>query len=90
MGLTVVGWTIRGRDGLARARAEDVVARIRREVRDGAIVLLHDAPERGDREPAAVRALPAIFEAITAGGLNVVPLAQWLDDPQLEGEGSEM
>ncbi len=76
--LTVVGWTVRGRDGLARARPEDVAARIRRGLRDGAIVLLHDSPERGDAEPAVVRALPAILDALHAERLDVVPLAQWV------------
>jgi peptidoglycan/xylan/chitin deacetylase (PgdA/CDA1 family) len=75
--LVVVGWTLGGRDGVARARPEDVAARVRRDLRDGAIVLLHDAPERGDREPAAVRALPAILDAMAAGGLEAVPVESW-------------
>jgi peptidoglycan/xylan/chitin deacetylase (PgdA/CDA1 family) len=75
--LVVVGWTLGGRDGVARARHEDVAARVRRDLRDGAIVLLHDAPERGDREPAAVRALPSILEAMAAGGLEAVPVERW-------------
>jgi peptidoglycan/xylan/chitin deacetylase (PgdA/CDA1 family) len=79
LGLIVVGWTIGGRDGVARARPEDVVARIRRSLRDGSIVLLHDAPERGDREPAAICALPAILDAIAAARLEVVPLGKWLN-----------
>ena len=77
--LTVVGWTVSGRDGVASARVEDVVARVRRDLRDGAIVLLHDAPEKGDREPAAVKALPAILDAIAAERLDVVPArAPWV------------
>ncbi|HLK36624.1 MAG TPA: polysaccharide deacetylase family protein [Polyangiaceae bacterium] len=78
LGLAVVGWTVAGRDGLAGARPEDVVTRVRRELRDRVIVLLHDAAERGDREPAAVRALPAILDAIAAERLDVVPVAQWV------------
>jgi peptidoglycan/xylan/chitin deacetylase (PgdA/CDA1 family) len=77
--LTVVGWSVSGRDGVASARVEDVVARVRRELRDRAIVLLHDSPEKGDREPAAVRALPQILDAIAAERLEVVPLAPWVD-----------
>jgi peptidoglycan/xylan/chitin deacetylase (PgdA/CDA1 family) len=77
--LTVVGWTIGARDGLASARVDDVVARVRRDARDGAIVLLHDSPERGDREPAAVRALPPILDALDAERLPVVPLSGWVD-----------
>jgi peptidoglycan-N-acetylglucosamine deacetylase len=77
--LTVVGWSAAGRDGLASAHVDDVVARVRRELRDGAIVLLHDAPETGDREPAGIKALPAILDAIAAEGLDVVPLAPWVE-----------
>ncbi len=75
--LTVVGWSIGGRDGLSGVRPADVVARVRRDLRDGAIILLHDAPEHGDREPAALRALPAILDAIGAAGLEIARVQQW-------------
>lgn len=86
--LVVVGWTISGHDGLASARVADVVARVRRDLRHGAIILLHDAPERGEREPAAVRALPAVLDAITAERLEIVPLARWVEVHQGEPAGS--
>jgi peptidoglycan/xylan/chitin deacetylase (PgdA/CDA1 family) len=76
--LTVVGWTIAGRDGVGWARPSQVAARVRRDLRDGAIILLHDAPERGDREPAAVRALPGILDACAAEHLPIVPLSAWV------------
>jgi peptidoglycan/xylan/chitin deacetylase (PgdA/CDA1 family) len=79
LGLVVVGWTLGGRDGVARARPEDVAGRVRRDLRDGTIVLLHDAPERGDREPAAVRALPVILDAMAAERLDAVPVSSWID-----------
>jgi peptidoglycan/xylan/chitin deacetylase (PgdA/CDA1 family) len=79
LGLVVVGWTLGGRDGLARAHPDDVATRVRRDLRDGAIVLLHDAPEHGDREPAAVRALPVILDAMAAGGLEAVPVERWVE-----------
>jgi peptidoglycan/xylan/chitin deacetylase (PgdA/CDA1 family) len=78
LGLTVVGWSVSGRDGVARARPEDVVTRVRRDLRDGAIVLLHDAAEREDHEPAALRALPAILDAVAAARLEVVSLDSWV------------
>lgn len=78
--LTIVGWTVSGRDGVASARVEDVVTRVRRDLRDGVIVALHDAPERGDREPAAIKALPAILDAVRAENLDVVPLSRWIAD----------
>jgi peptidoglycan/xylan/chitin deacetylase (PgdA/CDA1 family) len=77
--LTVVGWTAAGRDGVASAAVEDVVSRVRRDLRDGAIVLLHDSPEKGNREPAAVKALPLILDALAAERLDVVPLGPWVE-----------
>ncbi len=74
MDLVVVGWSVAGLDGLASARPAAVASRVRRGLSDGAIVLLHDAPERGDREPAAIRALPEILEAVHARRLETVPL----------------
>jgi peptidoglycan-N-acetylglucosamine deacetylase len=75
--LTIVGWSVGARDGLASTKPADVVTRIARGS-DGAIVLLHDAAERGDRKPACVAALPEILEQIAAKNLRVVPLATWL------------
>ena len=80
--LTMVGWSVRARDGLARTKPDDVLARISRGLEDGAIVLLHDAPETGTRKPAGVTALPAILERIAAKGLRVVPLTKWLESHQ--------
>jgi peptidoglycan/xylan/chitin deacetylase (PgdA/CDA1 family) len=77
--LTMVGWSVRARDGLARTKPDDVLARISRGLEDGAIVLLHDAPELGTRKPAGVTALPAILERIAAKNLTVVPLTKWLE-----------
>ena len=74
LGLTIVGWSARGFDGVAGARAHKVASRIRRKLKPGAIVLLHDAAERGDREPAGIQALPAVLDAIQAQGLRVVPV----------------
>jgi len=79
MDLIVVGWSVAGRDGVASARPAAVAARVRRGLRDGAIVLLHDSPEKGDREPAALRALPEILEAAHAARLDVVPLSQFAE-----------
>lgn len=88
--LTVVGWSVRARDGLARTKPDDVLARISRGLVDGAIVLLHDAPEHGTRKPAGVTALPAILERIAAKNLRVTALSTWLEDPaaHVENEAS--
>ena len=78
--LTVVGWSVGGRDGLGSARVADVVRRVRRGLRDGAIVLLHDAAERGDHEPAGVKALPRVLAALADAQLPVVALKAFIPD----------
>ena len=77
--LVMIGWSVRARDGLAGTKASDVVMRVKRGLRDGAIVMLHDASEHGDRAPAAVAALPGVLDAIAAKNLTVVELTKWID-----------
>ena len=74
LGLTLVGWSVRGRDGLAGATSAAVERRVASGLRPGAIVLLHDAAERGDRVPAGVAALPAILAEASRLGLRPIPL----------------
>jgi peptidoglycan-N-acetylglucosamine deacetylase len=78
LGLTTVAWSVKGMDGIAGARADKVAWRIARKVRPGSIVLMHDALERSDGEPASVAALPAVLAAIHEKGLKVVPLEELL------------
>lgn len=78
LGLTTIGWSVRARDGLPGTKPRDVVLRVRRGLEDGAIVLLHDAAERGDREPPAVAALPEVLDALATQNLPVVALDEWL------------
>src|SRR5258708_91842 len=85
--LEVVGWSARGLDGLRRTPPETVASRIDRGLRDGAIVLLHDAPETGDAEPPGVRALPLVLDAIASRGLDVVPLVRWLEEAYGDAAG---
>jgi peptidoglycan/xylan/chitin deacetylase (PgdA/CDA1 family) len=86
--LSIVGWSARGLDGLPGARPEEVAARIRKNLRDGAIILLHDAPERGDTEPPALQALPVVLDAIAAQGLEVVSLERWVGPHSAGAVGS--
>jgi peptidoglycan/xylan/chitin deacetylase (PgdA/CDA1 family) len=77
LGLRVVGWDVSARDGVS-ADAETVARRVLEGARDGSIVLLHDASERGTHDPAGVAALPLILDGLKAKGLAVVPLSDWL------------
>lgn len=78
--LDVVAWDVSGRDGIAAA-PERVAQRVLDGVRRGSIVLLHDAAENDDREPAGVRALPSILAGLRERRLEVVPLEQMLGEP---------
>lgn len=78
LGLTIVGFSVRGLDGLPWTTADGVVRRISKGLRDGAIVLLHDAPERGDDPPASIAALASILDGILRQQLETVRLDDWL------------
>jgi len=73
-GVTLIGWTFRGYDGVRQCRPEAVVERVRRTVADGAIVLLHDAAEHDDFEPASGPALPRLVDLLDERGLTSVGL----------------
>jgi len=79
-GMTLVGWATRGLDGMRGRRPEAVVARVAREVTDGAIVMLHDASEHDDFEPASVQALPALLRLLDDRGWTSVGLDTLLDE----------
>jgi peptidoglycan/xylan/chitin deacetylase (PgdA/CDA1 family) len=78
--LELVGWSVRALDGTAGARAERVAERVVAGLRDGAVVLLHDAAERDDRTPASVEALPRILDAMRERGLAAVRVDAWMDE----------
>ena len=78
-GVRVVGWSARGYDGLASQRDDVVTARLRASLKDGAIVLLHDAAEHDDFVPAGVSALPQILALLDERGLTSVALAAWAE-----------
>ena len=79
-GVTIVAWSSRGYDGLRRQTPEAVVKRVGRTLSDGAIVMLHDAAEHDDFEPASVRALPLIVALLDERGLTSVGLDALLGD----------
>jgi peptidoglycan/xylan/chitin deacetylase (PgdA/CDA1 family) len=76
----IVGWSVRGFDGVARADPAGVVRRIDRGLEPGAIVLLHDAAENEDFVPASIEALPQVLDSVRRKGLRVVPLAELIGD----------
>ncbi|MFO0675173.1 MAG: polysaccharide deacetylase family protein [Polyangiaceae bacterium] len=78
--LVTVGWSARGFDGLRPADVDGVAARIQRDLRDGAIVLLHDSRETGDEAPASIEVLPRVLAHAHASRLEIVPLRDWVDD----------
>ena len=76
--VALIGWSARGYDGLRGRSAASVAARVARDLEDGSIVLLHDAAEHDDFEPAAIGALPLLFDSLDAKGLTSVALDGWL------------
>jgi peptidoglycan/xylan/chitin deacetylase (PgdA/CDA1 family) len=82
LGLVTVGWSVRALDGLARSRADRVAERVTSRLRHGAIVLLHDASERDDHEPASLKALPRILEAMRRRKLRGVSVAAWIPEAE--------
>lgn len=90
-GVRVVGWSARGYDGLAQRSPRKFLAALRPGLSDGAVVLLHDAAERDDFEPAAVAALPEILALLDRLGLTSVELSRWLEEasaPSVYPEGA--
>lgn len=73
-GATLVCWSARGYDGVRRQTPDGLVERFGRTVDDGAIVMLHDAAEGDDFEPASVRALPRLLAILDERGLASVGL----------------
>jgi peptidoglycan/xylan/chitin deacetylase (PgdA/CDA1 family) len=78
LGYTVFGWTFGVWDSDARVSADEIRRRVRRKLRPGAIVLLHDGdgydPE-GDRRRTAA-ALPGIIADAREAGYVFHPLTE--------------
>lgn len=72
LGLVVVGWSARAFDGAGRPSTDRILARIEPSLRDGAIVLLHDAFEQTEEAPTSVGALPELLATLRERGLCAV------------------
>lgn len=70
LGLSVIGWTARGLDTVT-ANPERIVARIRRGLQPGAIILLHDGNIPPERLLVTVKLL---LDTLRTGGYQVVRL----------------
>jgi len=70
-GLPVIGWSARGFDGLDRD-PERVIARLRPQIRPGAIILLHQRRGRREGEPGNAPILAALLETLEAQGYRCV------------------
>ena len=78
-GMLVIGWSTRGLDGMRTQTPDAVVARIAASLTDGDIVMLHDAAERDDYEPASVRALPELLRLLDERGWTSVGVDALID-----------
>ncbi len=80
-GVKLVAWSARGLDGWSGARADRVLARLLRNLEDGAIVMLHDASEREAFVPVSLELLPELLRRLRDRGLSAVSVAELMDAP---------
>ncbi len=78
LGLRVVGWSARAFDGASAPDRETMKRRVIPGLTPGAIVLLHDAQERGEGAPSSIDALPELLAAARERGLKCVTVSTLL------------
>ncbi|MBI2391401.1 MAG: polysaccharide deacetylase family protein [Deltaproteobacteria bacterium] len=74
--LDIIGFSVRGYDGTARADEAKVRARLISGLADGAIALLHDGAERDDFTPVAPAILPDVLGAMRDAGIAGVTVSE--------------
>jgi len=79
--LRVVGWSARAYDGVGSPSPATILRRLAPDLAAGAIVLLHDARERGDDAPPALPALSGLFAELARRELTSVTVPALLDGP---------
>jgi peptidoglycan/xylan/chitin deacetylase (PgdA/CDA1 family) len=77
-GLEMVSWTASARDGTGRATVDSAFAKLRRHLRPGAILVLHDGAEHDDRKPIAPQLLARVLDELDARKLRSVTLDELL------------
>jgi peptidoglycan/xylan/chitin deacetylase (PgdA/CDA1 family) len=77
--MEMISWTASARDGVRGASVDDALGRLRPHLRPGAILVLHDGAERGDRRPIAPAVLARLLDELDARGLRSVTLDELLD-----------
>lgn len=75
----LVGWSVRGLDGLAGCDPARALRRLRHGLRGGAVILLHDASEHGTFSPATTVILPELLQDMASRGLASARLSDALE-----------
>ena len=93
-GLRLVAWTASARDGVRHTTVQKALSRLDSALTPGAILVLHDAPLRGDAEPIARSVLGPLLDRMDALGLRSVTLSELCtatgDDGQRTSAGSPL
>ncbi|HEY8396616.1 MAG TPA: polysaccharide deacetylase family protein [Flavihumibacter sp.] len=71
--MTTIGWNLRSMDTVARS-GEQLLEKLRKEVKPGAIVLLHDTMA------VTASVLPRFIEALKEQGYEIVPIDQLINE----------
>lgn len=73
-GLLLCGWSCKARDGLGSTGTAAALARLQAGLCPGAILLLHDAAERGGHAPVAPAVLEKLLPMLAERGLSAVTI----------------
>ncbi|MCL6522892.1 MAG: polysaccharide deacetylase family protein [Firmicutes bacterium] len=86
----IVLWSAVGDDWKAGSTPDSIVRRVRRGLRPGVIVLLHDAGGAAGAPERTLAALPGLVAELRGRGFELLPLDELLPDPEAAGrEGAE-
>jgi peptidoglycan/xylan/chitin deacetylase (PgdA/CDA1 family) len=87
-GLRLVGWTVRGLDGYD-TDGDAIVRRILRDVRPGAIILMHESRRDANRRSIAAQCIPRVLTELTLQGYRfVIPPVAEVSDFRIQNQRS--